>query len=204
MRLTIDVIEKSASFLNAIGERELDLRGNKIGTIENLSATLNRHDAIDLCDNEIKRLENFPVLPRLTSLYVANNKIAYIQPDLGTRLPHLKTLALGHNELEDLDQFIDALKNCSHLKELILLENPISRKKHYRSSILLALPQLHTLDCVRVTRKVTYCLYPLLRYSLYSNPIFTHVHPCPFPSRSVKWPRLYLNHLLKPSAHDGV
>ncbi|CAL9060538.1 unnamed protein product [Musa banksii] len=39
VRLTADLIWKSPHFFNAIKERELDLRGNKIAVMENLGAT---------------------------------------------------------------------------------------------------------------------------------------------------------------------
>ena len=39
MRLTAEVIDHSCSFVNAIKDRELDLRSNKIPAIENLGAT---------------------------------------------------------------------------------------------------------------------------------------------------------------------
>uniref|UniRef100_A0A453MJ78 Uncharacterized protein n=1 Tax=Aegilops tauschii subsp. strangulata TaxID=200361 RepID=A0A453MJ78_AEGTS len=39
VRLNADLIWKSPHFFNAIKERELDLRGNKIAIIENIGAT---------------------------------------------------------------------------------------------------------------------------------------------------------------------
>nr|GFC70999.1 U2 small nuclear ribonucleoprotein A' [Tanacetum cinerariifolium] len=39
VRLNADLIWKSPHFFNALRERELDLRGNKIPVIENLGAT---------------------------------------------------------------------------------------------------------------------------------------------------------------------
>ncbi|KAI7731874.1 hypothetical protein M8C21_032238 [Ambrosia artemisiifolia] len=57
VRLTADLIWKSPHFFNALRERELDLRGNKIPVIENLGATEDQFDTIDLSDNEIERVE---------------------------------------------------------------------------------------------------------------------------------------------------
>ncbi|XP_022991841.1 U2 small nuclear ribonucleoprotein A'-like [Cucurbita maxima] len=57
VRPRVDLIWKSPHFFNAIKERELDLRGNKIAVIENLGATEDQFDGIDLCDNEIVKLE---------------------------------------------------------------------------------------------------------------------------------------------------
>ena len=46
----------------------------------------NLFDAIDLSDNEIVKLEGFPLLKRLTTLLLANNRIARISPLLGSEL----------------------------------------------------------------------------------------------------------------------
>ena len=43
--------------------------------IENLGATFDMYDAIDLSDNHIRKLDGFPMLPRLSTLYLNNNKI---------------------------------------------------------------------------------------------------------------------------------
>lgn len=43
--------------------------------IENLGATLDQFDAIDFSDNEIRKLDGFPLLRRLKTLLVNNNRI---------------------------------------------------------------------------------------------------------------------------------
>jgi U2 small nuclear ribonucleoprotein A' len=75
VRLTPELIEESQQFMNPIREYELRLRGYKIGLIENLGATLNQFDTIDLTDNDIRILEGFPVLTKIKSLLLSNNKI---------------------------------------------------------------------------------------------------------------------------------
>lgn len=74
VRLTADLIWKSPHFFNAIKERELDLRGNKIAVIENLGATevhnliffpsflfpliferIYRYDSVFICASFIKK-----------------------------------------------------------------------------------------------------------------------------------------------------
>ena len=71
MRLTADVIARSPAFLNALKDRELDLRGNKISVIENLAATQDQFDSIDLSDNEILKVECMAHLPRLSQRALA-------------------------------------------------------------------------------------------------------------------------------------
>jgi hypothetical protein len=39
VRLTADLILRSPQYFNAVREREIDLRGNKIAAVENLGAT---------------------------------------------------------------------------------------------------------------------------------------------------------------------
>ncbi|GAB6029040.1 U2 small nuclear ribonucleoprotein [Chamberlinius hualienensis] len=92
MKLTVDLINQSPQFINAIRERELDLRGHKIPVIENLGATLNQFDTIDLSDNDIRKLDGFPALGRLSSILLNNNRISRIAEHLEENLPKLETL----------------------------------------------------------------------------------------------------------------
>ena len=45
------------------------------------------NDAIDLTDNDIAQLGNFPLQPRLRTLFLAQNRIANIQTTLATSIP---------------------------------------------------------------------------------------------------------------------
>jgi hypothetical protein len=53
--------------------------GNRLQVIENLGMTQDEYEAIDLSDNEITVVENFPVLKRLLSLFVCNNHVKLVQ-----------------------------------------------------------------------------------------------------------------------------
>ena len=48
MSLSANLISRSPAFLSPLEDRELDLRGNKIAVIENLAATQDQFDSIDL------------------------------------------------------------------------------------------------------------------------------------------------------------
>ena len=62
--------------------------GAKINAIENLGATQNQFDSIDLSDNAIIILEGFPKLPRLKTLLLSNNRVTRIARKLeGARAP---------------------------------------------------------------------------------------------------------------------
>lgn len=49
--------------------------GYKIPVLENLGATLDQFDTIDLSDNEVRKLDGFPLLKRLKTLLINNNRI---------------------------------------------------------------------------------------------------------------------------------
>ncbi|KAJ8644325.1 hypothetical protein MRB53_006073 [Persea americana] len=152
VRLTADLIWKSPHFFNAIGERELDLRGNKIAVMENLGATEDQFDTIDLSDNEIVKLENFPYLIRLGTLLINNNRITRINPNIGEYLPKLHTLILTNNRLVNLVE-IDPLVSLPKLRTLSLLDNNITKKPNYRLYVIHKLKGLRLLDFKKVKLK---------------------------------------------------
>lgn len=152
VRLTADLIWKSPHFFNAIKERELDLRGNKIAVIENLGATENQFDTIDISDNEIVKLENFPHLNRLGTLLINNNRITRINPNIGEFLPKLHTLILTNNRLVNLVE-IDPLASLPKLQYLSLLDNNITKKPNYRLYVIHRLKKLRVLDFKKVKQK---------------------------------------------------
>ena len=116
-RLTAKLIGRSPQGLNACDEYELELRGHKIAAIENLGATQNQFDAIDLSDNEVVKLEGFPRLPRLHTLTLCNNRIARVGKGLGEQLPNLSCLVLTNNRVAGLAD-LDALAPCAKLAHL--------------------------------------------------------------------------------------
>lgn len=152
VRLTADLIWKSPHFFNAIKERELDLRGNKIPVIENLGATEDQFDTIDLSDNEIVKLENFPYLNRLGTLLINNNRITRINPNIGEFLPKLHTLVLTNNRLTNLVE-IDPLETLPKLQFLSLLDNNITKKPSYRLYVIHKLKSLRVLDFKKIKQK---------------------------------------------------
>ncbi|KAJ7010229.1 hypothetical protein NC653_000845 [Populus alba x Populus x berolinensis] len=182
VRLTADLIWKSPHFFNAIKERELDLRGNKIPVIENLGATefsvafingvelyvlhsrfndpgfacsiihQDQFDTIDLSDNEIVKLENMPYLNRLGTLIINNNRITRINPNIGEYLPKLHTLVLINNRLVNLAE-IDPLASLPKLHFLSLLDNNITKKPNYRLYVIHKLKSLRVLDFKKVKGK---------------------------------------------------
>lgn len=153
MKLTVDIIEQAAQYINpATHDRELDLRALKISQIENLGATLDQFDCIDFSDNNIRKLDGFPLLLRIKKLLLNNNRIYRIADDLDEVIPNLSWLILTNNQLQELGD-IDTLASLPKLEYLSLLNNPIATKKHYRSYVINRLPKLRVLDFRRIKKK---------------------------------------------------
>ncbi|XP_013380350.1 U2 small nuclear ribonucleoprotein A' [Lingula anatina] len=149
VKLTADLIEQAAQYTNPVRDRELDLRGYKIPVIENLGASLDQFDTIDLSDNEIRKLDGFPLLKRLKSLLVNNNRVARIAEDLEECLPSLESLILTNNSIQELGD-LDTLASVKTLRTLSLMRNPVTTKKHYRLYVIHKLPQIRLLDFQKV------------------------------------------------------
>mmetsp|Transcript_7946 Transcript_7946/g.20003 ORF Transcript_7946/g.20003 Transcript_7946/m.20003 type:complete len:260 (-) Transcript_7946:97-876(-) len=150
MRITPELIFRSPAFVNALKLRELDLRANKIPAIENLGVTEDRYEALDLSDNHITRLENFPLLSRLQLLMLCNNRVARILPGLGVALPSLETLILTNNALARLEDLTALRELDGSLRQLSLLGNPVQQRPHYRLFVIYMLPRLRVLDFNKV------------------------------------------------------
>ncbi|KAK4473116.1 hypothetical protein MN116_004301 [Schistosoma mekongi] len=151
VRITSEIVENAPQFTNAIKDRELSLRSYKFPAIENMGCTLDQFDTIDLSDNEIRKLDGFPVLKRLKSVILTNNKIARISEDLGQHLPNLLTLILTSNYLSDLKD-LDPLSSCEKLNFLSLLHCPVTMRANYRLYVISRVASLRFLDYRRVTQ----------------------------------------------------
>ena len=105
MRLTAELITSSEQRTNPLGEREIVLRGLAIPMIEHLGVTRDAFDAIDLTDNRLSRLENFPRLLRLSSISLSGNVIETIDSNnMAKNLPNLKYLDVSFNQISKLSE----------------------------------------------------------------------------------------------------
>ncbi|KAI4764314.1 U2-associated snRNP A [Aureobasidium sp. EXF-12344] len=148
MRLTAELVHNSLSYLNPLKERELDLRGHKIPALENLGLITNE-DAIDLTDNDIPALANFPKNHRLKALYLARNRITSTAPALHNSIPNLDTLVLTQNSISELAD-LEPLADLKKLTHLTLLENPVASRENYRYWIIATCPSVRFLDFQKV------------------------------------------------------
>jgi len=152
VKLTAELIQMSAQFINPVRDRQLDLRGYKIGVIENLGATLDQFDCIDFSDNDIRKLDGFPLLKRIKTLFLNNNRVCRIGDNLQESLPNLESLILTNNHIQELGD-IDPLSTVKSLTTLSLMKNPVASKRHYRLYVIHKLPQLRLLDFRKIRQK---------------------------------------------------
>eukprot|EP00118_Oscarella_pearsei_P003849 m.15994 g.15994 ORF g.15994 m.15994 type:complete len:254 (+) comp26680_c0_seq2:1098-1859(+) len=152
VKLTPDLVANSPQFMNPVREWELDLRGNKIPVIENLGCTLDQFDTIDFSDNDIRKLDGFPLLRRLKSLFLNNNRVLRISEGLEESIPSLRELILTNNSLQELGD-LDSLTSLRNLTHLSLLRNPVTSRNHYRLYVIHKMPQLRILDFQRIKQK---------------------------------------------------
>jgi len=152
VKLTAQMIADSPQYTNALRDREVDLRGYKLSVIENLGATLDQFDCIDLSDNDIKKLENFPLLRRLRMLILNNNRICRFESKLEECLPNLDTIVLTNNNVQELAD-VEPLQTIKSLTNISFLRNPITTKPNYRLFVIHCLPQVRVLDFQRIKMK---------------------------------------------------
>jgi len=148
MRLTADLARDSPAYINPLRQRELSLRGFKIPVIENLGATQDQYQVIDFSDNEILKIDNFPMMLKLEALLFADNRICKIARGLGKFLPKLEAIVLTNNKFS---RFND-LKGLSEfpLTFLSLIGNPVTKLPDYRLFVIHRLPKLKVLDYQKV------------------------------------------------------
>ncbi|KAK9828890.1 hypothetical protein WJX72_002612 [[Myrmecia] bisecta] len=151
-RLTAELVLRSPQYMNCVKEYEIDLRGNKIAAIENLGATENQFDSIDLSDNAIVRVEGFPKLPRLKTLLLNSNRITRIARHLEETIPNLSTLVLTNNRITNLSD-VDPLNTLRKLQYLSLLDCPITKQPQYRLYVIHRCKHLKVLDFRKVKQK---------------------------------------------------
>eukprot|EP00484_Ammonia_sp_Unknown_P001194 CAMPEP_0197023288 /NCGR_PEP_ID=MMETSP1384-20130603/4027_1 /TAXON_ID=29189 /ORGANISM="Ammonia sp." /LENGTH=253 /DNA_ID=CAMNT_0042451483 /DNA_START=16 /DNA_END=777 /DNA_ORIENTATION=+ len=150
MRLTIDLLRYVAGHINTMSQREISLRGYQIPAIENLGILQDAYDCIDLSENSIVIMNNFPVMKRLLVLLLHNNKIKEIGKGIGEYLPNLDSLMLTNNKIERLSQ-LDALAEFENLTRLNLIGNPVCKQDGYRLYVIARCAKLKHLDFRKIT-----------------------------------------------------
>ncbi|GAA5863386.1 hypothetical protein JCM1840_007509 [Sporobolomyces johnsonii] len=155
VRLDADLLARTPSYLNPLHDRELDLRGHKIPAIENLGVTKDQLESLDLTDNAITSVSNFPLLRRLHQLLLANNPVRTVSPSVATSLPNLRTLILTNSSVpkDSLAVLGDVLAKCRKLEMLSLKGAPVEQAEHYKEWIVFRCKKLRSLDFDRIKQK---------------------------------------------------
>jgi U2 small nuclear ribonucleoprotein A' len=117
--------------------------------IENLAVTRDQFDCIDLSDNELRRLDNFPTLRRLSMLLASGNKINSLA--FAECTPNLRMLVLSGNAISSIG-ILEDLRQAHRLEHLCLIDNPVTQVEDYRLRVIKMIPQLKSLDFQRITR----------------------------------------------------
>ena len=102
-----------------------------------------------LQNNLIGRIKNLSKLKDLRYLNLAVNNIRVVENLQACE--SLEKLDLTMNFIADLSS-IKTLQNNDRLREIYLTGNPCTQTEHYRLYVIDALPQLTTLDGIRITR----------------------------------------------------
>lgn len=129
MRLSANIIQSAEQRTNPLGEREILLRSLAIPTVEHLSVTRDQFDSIDMSNNHLVHLTNFPKLHRLTSLNLGGNGITTVDgKNLRRNVPELKSLVLTGNGVRGWNVLGDLGAGCPKLEFLSLVGNPVTSK----------------------------------------------------------------------------
>jgi U2 small nuclear ribonucleoprotein A' len=140
--------------LNSKGKRHANVflffsTGYKIPLIENLGATLDQFDTIDFSDNEVRKVDNFPFLPRIKTLLFNNNRICRFGEGIEESLPKLDSIILTNNNIQELAD-IETLSSAKSITMISLLHNPVVAKANYRLYTIHKFPNLRVLDFKKV------------------------------------------------------
>jgi hypothetical protein len=79
------------------------------------------YDSIDLSDNALKKVDNFPVMVDLRTLLLNNNLITHVDSNIGQHLKRLDCLVLTNNRISSLAE-VDCISSIKtlHIRYTIL------------------------------------------------------------------------------------
>lgn len=151
MRLSANILQSAEQRTDPLGSREIHLRSLAIPNIEHLSVTRDQFDTIDLSNNHLTRLENFPKLTRLSCLYLGGNGITQVDgKNLKKNLPGLTTLVLSGNGVKGWNVICELGAGCPGMDFLSLVGNPVTRRQYYRLYTIHKISTLKVLDFQKV------------------------------------------------------
>ncbi|GET91346.1 U2 small nuclear ribonucleoprotein 40K, putative [Leishmania tarentolae] len=173
MRLTIDLVRLAPQFTNTMLQREIDLRGLRISSLDEHVLVLleNNFDAVNLSSNALTALEYFPTksavgnsdkdvrMSRVTTLIVHRNEIQRVSvASCVSALPNVVHFLADRNRLACVRDLY-FLKQWKKLEVVSLEDNPVweSNSNNFDSDKLRAFlvflcPRLKLINYQRVTK----------------------------------------------------
>jgi len=155
MRLHERVIETSPQVTNPLGEREMDLRGKGLTSLD--EATLNliaeHFDCVNLADNKLTVLGPLPKSSRLSTVIAHRNAIKRLDGASLERLSSLHTLVADGNQIALIADLIPLSRCRATLERVSFARNPVASIDIYRSALQVLCPRLKLINYQRVTAK---------------------------------------------------
>ena len=145
--------------------KQVDLRGHKIPEIENLGVLMDQFDSVcrffpyslphhhpqmDISDNDISVLGNVPVMKRLRTIIIHNNRLDSVASGLCHCLPNVRDLMMHNNHFKTFQE-LEPLADLPSLERVSLLDNHVAKLVDYRLFVISRLPKLKQLDFQKVS-----------------------------------------------------
>lgn len=154
MKLTPLMVADAPTFINPVGERTISLRSLTLSDLDiGISQLLDTDifECIDLTDNDLIIVPDFPASHRLKTLLLARNRIRVLSHNFASELYNLETVSLINNFIRSPKE-LTGITTIKNLKELYLSGNPITNLKHYRLWVIWKFPTLKILDFEKVKK----------------------------------------------------
>jgi len=97
-------------------------------------------------------VNQIPKLNRLRSLLLINNRITKVDLDFSIDCPYFENLILSNNKISNVTE-IDNIATCKTLVRLSLVDNLVTKIKHYRLYVIYKMPNLRVLDFQKVKQR---------------------------------------------------
>ncbi|KPI89616.1 putative U2 small nuclear ribonucleoprotein 40K [Leptomonas seymouri] len=177
MRLSIELVRRAPQFTNTLLQREIDLRGLRISSLDEHVLVLldNSFDVINLSSNALTALEYFPTrivgrgknstMDRVVSLIVHRNDIQRVSvTSCVLALPNVRHFVADRNRFSAVHDLC-FLKQWKKLEMVSLEENPVwvENSSNYdeaklRAFLVFLCPHLKLINYQRVSKSDRECL----------------------------------------------
>lgn len=177
MRLSIDLVRRAPQFTNTLLQREIDLRGLRVSSLDEHVLVLldNSFDVVNLSSNALTALEYFPTkttgsgkdvrMSRVTTLIAHRNEIQRVSvTSCALALPALRHFVADRNRFSAVQELC-FLKHWKKLEVLSLEENPVWAENSnnfdtakLRAFLVFLCPSLKLINYQRVTKADRDCM----------------------------------------------